>query len=46
MHDGVPTHFNCALQNVLNNTYPDRWTDSGGPTAWPPHSPDLNPLDC
>jgi hypothetical protein len=23
----------------------DRWMGSGGPTAWPPCSPDLNPLE-
>jgi hypothetical protein len=38
MHDGAPAHF-------LSNTYHDRWTGRGGPTAWPPRSPDLNPLD-
>jgi hypothetical protein len=25
--------------------YPDRWIGRGGPTAWPPRSPDLDPLD-
>jgi hypothetical protein len=34
----------CAVRYVLSNTYHDRWTGRGGPTAWPPRSPDLNPL--
>jgi hypothetical protein len=32
------------VRDVLNNTYHDRWIGRGGPTAWPPYSPDLNPL--
>jgi hypothetical protein len=34
-----------ALAHALNNTYHDRWIGRGGPTAWPPRSTDLNPLD-
>jgi hypothetical protein len=45
MHDGVPAHFSRAVRDVLNNTYHDRWIGRGEPTAWPPRSPDLNPLD-
>jgi hypothetical protein len=45
MHDGAPAHFSRAVRDVLNNTYHDRWIGRGGPTAWPPRSPDLNPLD-
>jgi hypothetical protein len=34
-----------AVRDVLNNTYHDGWLGrGGGPTAWPPRSPDLNPL--
>jgi hypothetical protein len=44
MHDGAPAHFSRVVRDVLNNTYHDRWIDRGGPTAWPPRSPDLNPL--
>ncbi|KAJ4428367.1 hypothetical protein ANN_24386 [Periplaneta americana] len=29
----------------LDRTFPDRWIGRGGPIAWPPRSPDLNPLD-
>jgi hypothetical protein len=45
MHDGAPAHFSRAVRDVLSNTYHDRWIGRGGPTAWPPPSPDLNPLD-
>jgi hypothetical protein len=45
MQDGAPAHFSRAVRDVLSNTYHDRWTGRGGPTAWPPRSPDLNPLD-
>jgi hypothetical protein len=45
MHDGAPAHFSRAMRDVPNNTSHDRWMDRGGPTAWPPRSPDLNPLD-
>jgi hypothetical protein len=45
MHDSAPAHFRPAVRDVLNDTYRDRWTGRGGPTAWPPCSPDLNPLD-
>jgi hypothetical protein len=45
MHDGTPTYFSRAVRDVLNNTYHDRWIGKGGPTAWPPRSPDLNSLD-
>jgi hypothetical protein len=45
MHDGAPAHFSCAVRDVINNTHHDRWIGRGGPTAWPPCSPDLNHLD-
>jgi hypothetical protein len=37
--------FSRAVRDVLSNSYHDRWIGRGGPTAWPPRSPDLNPLD-
>jgi hypothetical protein len=37
--------FSRAVRDVLSNSYHDRWTGRGGPTAWPPRSPDMNPLD-
>lgn len=45
MHDGAPAHFSIAVRNHLDATYPGRWIGRGGPVAWPPRSPDLNPLD-
>jgi hypothetical protein len=45
MHNGGPAHFSRAVRGVLNSTYHDRWIGRGEPTAWPPRSPDLNPLD-
>jgi hypothetical protein len=45
MHDGALEHFCCAARDVLSNTYHDRREGIGGPTAWPPPSPDFNPLD-
>jgi hypothetical protein len=44
MHDDATAHFSRAVRDVLCNTYHDRWIGTGGPTAWPPRSPDLNPL--
>jgi hypothetical protein len=32
-----------AVRDVLSNTYHNRCIGRGGPTAWPPRSPDLNP---
>jgi hypothetical protein len=45
MHDGVPAHFSLAVRDVLNNTSHGQWIGRGEPTAWPPRSPDFNPLD-
>jgi hypothetical protein len=44
MNDGAPAHFSLALRDFLSNTYYDRLIGRGEPTAWPPRSPDLNPL--
>jgi hypothetical protein len=45
VHDGAPAYFSRAVRDVLSNTRHDRGIGAGGPTAWPPRSPDLNPLD-
>jgi hypothetical protein len=45
MHDGAPPHFSRNVRNFLNVTYPPRWIGRGGPTTWPPTSPDLNTCD-
>jgi hypothetical protein len=45
MHDGVPAHFSRAVRDNLNNSYHDWWIGTGGLTACPPLSPDLNSLN-
>lgn len=43
--DGAPPHWSLRVRRLLNDRYPDRWIGRDGPIAWPPRSPDLNPLD-
>lgn len=43
--DGAPPHFALDVRAYLDQTFPDRWIGRAGPLAWPPRSPDLNPLD-
>ncbi|KAJ4425598.1 hypothetical protein ANN_27794 [Periplaneta americana] len=45
LHDGAPAHFCHTARRYLDRRFPDRWIGRGGPIAWPPRSPDLNPLD-
>jgi hypothetical protein len=45
MHDGAPAHFSRAVRDVYNYTNYYRWIGRGGPIAWTPCSPDLNPPD-
>lgn len=47
MHDGAPAHFSHLARDWLSQpfNYGNRWIGRGGPIAWPPRSPDLNPLD-
>lgn len=42
--DGAPIHFAMPVRDYLNGEY-DVWIGRGGPWAWPPRSPDFNPLD-
>ncbi|KAJ4438126.1 hypothetical protein ANN_14065 [Periplaneta americana] len=44
LHDGAPAHFSRTARRYLDRRFPDRWIGRGGPIAWPPRSPDLNPL--
>ena len=39
----MSVHFNVGT--FLDETFPGRWVGRGGPTAWPPRSPGLTPLD-
>jgi hypothetical protein len=32
------------MVSFLDETFPGRWVGRGGPTAWPPRSPDLTPV--
>lgn len=43
--DGHPAHFALIVRDYLNQTFPNRWIERGGPTEWPPRSPDLTSLD-
>jgi hypothetical protein len=45
LHDGTPPHFSCIARQYLNDHFPRKWTRCNGPVAWPPHSPDLSPID-
>jgi hypothetical protein len=45
MHDGAPAHFTLNVRHFLNVSYGPQWIGRGGPTAWPPRSPDLNRCD-
>jgi hypothetical protein len=45
MHDGDPAHLILGVSRYLNQTFPGRWTGRDEPTAWPPSSPNLNPVD-
>src|SRR5215469_2188886 len=43
--DGAPPHYALEVRAYLDQTFADRWIGRAGPLAWPPRSPDLNPLD-
>ena len=40
-------HFSVGrdVTTFPDETFSGRWFGRGGPTAWPPRSPDLTPLD-
>ena len=43
--DGTPAHFSHVIREYLDVPYPNRWMGRAEPVAWPPRSPDLNPVD-
>jgi hypothetical protein len=45
-HDRASPHFSQVVRQYLNHKFPNGWIGRGGTQNWPPHSPDLNPLDC
>ena len=42
--DGAPPHWSSHVRRFLDATFPNRWIGRGGPTPWPPRSPDITPL--
>lgn len=44
-HDGCPAHYSRAVQDFLNQQFPNRWIGRGSLFPWPPRSPDLTCLD-
>jgi hypothetical protein len=43
--NGAPPHFCHHIRNHLDREVAGRWIVISGPTAWPPRSPELTPLD-
>jgi len=37
--------FHIEFRNCWDIKFPRRWISRGGRVTWPPHSPDLTPLD-
>lgn len=44
-NDGAPSHYARNVRTYLNSQFREKWIGRGGPIAWPPRSPDLNPMD-
>lgn len=44
-HDGAPCHHARIVRDYLNRRFRNKWIGRDGPIAWPPRSPDLNPID-
>ncbi|KZC05864.1 hypothetical protein WN55_06861 [Dufourea novaeangliae] len=44
-HDGCPAHYARRVSYARNELYPNKWIGRGGLVSWPPHSPNLTPLD-
>jgi len=45
MHGGAPPYFSRIARQYLNDHFPGKLIGCDGPVAWPPRSPDLNPLN-
>lgn len=43
--EGAPPHCSSQVKQLLYNSFSGFWIGKGDPTAWPPRSPDLTPLD-
>ncbi|GBN85872.1 hypothetical protein AVEN_269690-1 [Araneus ventricosus] len=44
-NDGAHTHKVSSVQQYIRDTFQQQVIGYGGCVEWPPHSPDLNPLD-
>ena len=42
--DGAPPHWGLQVCAFLKDKFLERWIGRGGPAAWPPRSPYINPL--
>ncbi|PNE09498.1 hypothetical protein B7P43_G00003, partial [Cryptotermes secundus] len=38
-------HRGLQVRAFLDRTFPGRWISRDSPIPWPPHSPDITPLD-
>lgn len=38
-------HWSLEVRQLLSQNFNENWYSRGGPTAWPPSSPDLSPPD-
>ncbi|XP_016075224.1 PREDICTED: uncharacterized protein LOC107542427 [Miniopterus natalensis] len=43
--DGAPPHYHHDVRSYLDDILPNRWIGRRGFVEYPPHSPDLTPLD-
>jgi hypothetical protein len=43
--DDGPAHFTNVVREYLDEMFGNRWLGCGGPITWPPHYPDVTPLD-
>lgn len=44
-HDGASPHYILPVILYLNETFPGRRNECGGPVQWPPRAQDLTPLE-
>ena len=43
--DGCPIHYAVPIIIIIiNDHYPQRWIDGGGPISWSPRSSDIMPM--
>jgi hypothetical protein len=42
--DGAPPHYGLIVRNFVNDMF-GQWIGRHGTVEWPPHSPDVTPMD-